>query len=155
MQTSILNVVHDEHDVVKEWIVSDVVQRVLPRSEGPDSFFWTSGRDGILRFLGCQNCRYLIHPPVAFCPQCRGRSAAPTPVSGRGTLYSFTVNHQQWDGTAAPYVVGVVELDEQAGLRFLTNIVDIEPDEVRIGLRVEVAFEDRDPIFLPMFRPAP
>jgi uncharacterized protein len=134
--------------------VSDAVHRVLPSSEGPDSFFWTSGRDGLLRFLGCASCRYLIHPPAPFCPRCGIRDVAPAPVSGRGTLYSFTVNHQRWDGTDTPYVVGIVELDDQADLRFLTNIVQIEPNAVRIGLRVEVVFEDHDPIFLPLFRPA-
>jgi uncharacterized protein len=133
--------------------VSDAVHRVLPRSDGPESFFWTSGRDGSLRFLGCESCHYLIHPPVSFCPECGGRAVTPTAVSGRATLYSFTVNHQPWDGSGAPYVVGIVEFDEQAGLRFLTNIVDIDPDDVRIGMRVEVVFEDHDPIFLPMFRP--
>jgi uncharacterized protein len=133
--------------------VADVVQRVLPPSEGPESFFWTSGGDGLLRFLGCQRCGYLIHPPVEWCPRCRRRDVAPTPVSGRGILYSFTINHQSWDGTDGAYVIGVVELDDQPGLRLLTNIVDCDPADVQIGAPVEVVFEDHAPIFLPLFRP--
>jgi uncharacterized protein len=74
-------------------------------------------------------------------------------VSGRGTVYSFTVNHQPWDGVGDAYVIGLVEIDEQPGLRLTTNIVDVDPDDVRIGLPVEVAFEDHDPVFLPLFRP--
>ena len=68
-------------------------------------------------------------------------------------MYSFTVNHQPWDGTADSYIIGVVEMDEQAGLRLMTNIVDVTPDAMHIGMRVEVVFEDHAPIHLPVFRP--
>jgi uncharacterized OB-fold protein len=74
-------------------------------------------------------------------------------VAGRGTVYSFTVNHQPWDGTGDIYIIGVVEMDEQPGLRLLTNIVDVEQDDVRIGMAVEVVHEDHDPVYLPVFRP--
>jgi uncharacterized OB-fold protein len=74
-------------------------------------------------------------------------------VSGRGTVHSFTVNHQPWDGTTDAYIIGVVEMDEQPGLRLMTNIVDVAADETRIGLPVEVVFEDHKPVYLPVFRP--
>jgi uncharacterized OB-fold protein len=44
-------------------------------------------------------------------------------------------------------------MDEQAGLRLMTNIVDVAPDDMRMGMRVEVLFEDHTPIYLPVFRP--
>ena len=72
--------------------------RVLPALDFDNEFFWTSGRDGVLRFLRCAECEVLVHPPVPYCAQCGGRPE-PTAVSGRGTVYSFTVNHQAWDGT--------------------------------------------------------
>jgi uncharacterized OB-fold protein len=135
--------------------VAEGVTRILPPADGPTAFFWTSGRDGRLRFLRCSSCSYFIHPPASFCPRCHGRDAAPGAVSGRGTVYSFTVNHQPWDGTGDPYVIVIVELDEQPGLRLTTNIVGVDPGRVRVGMPVEVTFEDHDPVYLPLFRPVP
>lgn len=128
-------------------------RRVLPTTEGQSAFFWRSGADGTLRFLQCSSCRYLIHPPTSFCPRCHSRGSEPTAVSGRGTVYSYTVNHQPWDGSPNPYVIAVVEIVEQQDLRLMTNLVDVEPEDVRIGAPVEVVFEDLDPTYLPLFRP--
>jgi uncharacterized OB-fold protein len=127
--------------------------RVLPATDELSAFFWTSGADGELRVLRCDACAYVIHPPVRYCPVCRSRQASPSGVSGRGTLYSFTVNHQPWDGVGDVYVIGLVELDEQADVRLVSNIVGIDPGDVRIGMPLEVVFEDHDPVFLPLFRP--
>lgn len=131
----------------------DVPNRVLPPVDGPTGFFWTSGRDNGLRILQCALCSYFIHPPTSYCPECGGRDTVPELVSGRATVYSFTVNHQPWDRTDGSYVIGIVELDEQPGLRLMTNLVDVEPDDVRIGMPVEVIFEDHHPVYLPVFRP--
>ena len=133
--------------------MTDSVLRVLPTLDEPSAFFWRSGEDGKLRFLRCAACSYLIHPPAPICPRCEHRAAAPAVVSGRGTLHSFTVNHQPWDGAGEPYVIGLVEIDEQADVRLTTNIVGIDPDDVQIGMRVEVEFEDHAPVFIPLFRP--
>ena len=129
--------------------------RVLPQLSADNEFFWTSGREGVLRFLQCVSCSYFIHPPTPICPKCYSREVAPSVVSGRGTLFSFTVNHKSWDGSPDPYTIGLVQLDEQDDLRLTTNIVGCAPDDVRIGVPVEVVFEDRDPIFIPLFRPVP
>jgi len=128
-------------------------RRVLPPTEGPSAFFWTSGADGKLRLARCASCSYVIHPPTSYCPQCGSRDNAPQVLAGTGTVYSFTVNYQQWDGTPEPYVIGIVELDEQRDLRLMTNIVEVDPGDVYIGMRVEVTFEDHRPVFLPLFRP--
>ena len=129
------------------------VFRVLPTTDEPSGFFWTSGADGELRFLRCSSCSYLIHPPAPICPQCHSRDAEPAVVSGRGTIHSFTINHQPWDGAGDVYVIGLVEIAEQADVRLTTNIVGIDPDDVRIGMPVEVVFEDHDPVFVPLFQP--
>jgi uncharacterized OB-fold protein len=129
--------------------------RVLPSIDDPGAFFWTSGADGRLRFLRCSACSYFIHPPAPYCPQCGGRRAAPEVVAGRGKLYSYTVNHQPWDGIGEVYIIGVVAMDEQPDLRLLTNLVDVTAGDVRIGMPVEVVFEDHAPVYLPLFRPAP
>jgi uncharacterized protein len=127
--------------------------RVLPTLDEPSAFFWTSGADGRLRLLRCSACGNFLHPPAPLCPQCHSRDLSPAEVSGRGTLHSFTVNYQPWDGVGDTYVIGLVSLDEQRDVRLTTNLVGIEPDAVRIGMPVEVVFEDHDPVFLPLFRP--
>jgi uncharacterized OB-fold protein len=132
--------------------VNDPHLRVLPALNADNEFFWTSGKDGVLRFLRCADCDCLVHPPVPFCARCGGRTE-PASVSGRATVYSYTVNHQAWDGTTEPYVIGLVAIDEQPDVRLTTNIVDCDPDDVRIGMPVEVVFADQDPIYLPLFRP--
>ncbi len=133
--------------------MSEPAFRVLPTTDEPSAFFWTSGADGTLRFLRCSSCAYLIHPPAPYCPRCQAREAAPGEVSGRATVHSFTVNHQPWDGSTDPYVIALVSIDEQPDVRLTTNLVDVEPDDVRIGMPVEVVFEDHDPVFIPVFRP--
>jgi uncharacterized OB-fold protein len=75
-------------------------------------------------------------------------------VSGRGVVHTFTVNHQPWiPGFDPPYLVAIIELDEQPGLRFTTNLVGVEPDEARIGMPVQVTFEQWEDVWLPLFEP--
>jgi uncharacterized protein len=127
--------------------------RLLPRLDPTNEFFWTGGRDGVLRFLRCGSCRRFVHPPVPLCPFCLSVDLAPEAVSGRGTVHSFTVNHQQWIPGSDPYVIGLVAIDEQPDVRLMTNLVDCEPDEDLIGTPVQVVFEPNDDVYLPLFRP--
>lgn len=130
--------------------------RLLPYLDELNEFFWTSGADGKLRMQHCTACAYVIHPPAPYCPSCGGTDSEPRVLSGRGTVYSYTVNHQPWDGVGDLYVVALVELDDQDDVRLMTNLIGIEPDQVQIGMPVEVFFEERenDPtVYLPLFRP--
>ena len=129
--------------------------RLMP-ALGPDNeFFWTSGRDGRLRFLRCQECGYYIHPPTPVCPKCWSRNVAPEAVSGLATLHSFTINHQKWaPDIEEPYAIAMVVIDEQDDVRLTTNLVGIPNDEVEIGMRLQVTFEDHDPVFIPLFERA-
>lgn len=135
--------------------MADQPFRVLPHLDAENEFFWTSGRDGRLRFLRCDRCAYFVHPPAPVCPKCFGRELNPEVVSGTGTVYSFTVNHHPWDGTTEPWVIALVEIAEQADVRLTTNVVGVPADDVTIGLPVRVVFEDHDPVFVPLFEPAP
>src|SRR5262245_23666885 len=129
--------------------------RILPRVRDRNEFFWTSGADGKLRFLRCQSCGYWIHPPSPICPICHSRELQPEAVSGEAEVHTFTVNHQAWiPGFDPPYVVAIVELPEQEGLRLTTNLVRVAPDDVRIGMPVKVTFEQWEDVWLPLFRPA-
>jgi uncharacterized OB-fold protein len=129
--------------------------RILPAVDDSNRHFWTGGAAGELRFLRCRACGHWIHPPAPICPACLGRDVAPAAVSGRGQVATFTVNHQPWiPGFEPPYVVAIVELEEQPGLRLTTNIVNCEPDAVKIGMAVRVLFEEREEVYLPLFEPA-
>ena len=128
--------------------------RVEPALTERTRAFWTSGADGVLRIARCVGCGRYQHPPKPVCPACRSRELRSEPVSGRGTVCSWTVNRYQWrTEMPAPYVLAEVELDEQAGLRLLTNIVGCEPEAVHVGLRVEVCFEAVGDAYVPLFRP--
>ncbi|MCU1458461.1 MAG: DNA-binding protein [Actinomycetia bacterium] len=132
--------------------------RILPRVTSNNEFFWTGGLHDELRFLRCQDDGYYIHPVQPICPICHGKNLAPETVSGRATVVSYTVNHQAWmPAPELPYVVALVEIEEQAGLRLMTNTVGIAPEDVRIGLEVEATFEhhvDADgDVWIPLFQP--
>ncbi|MET0269176.1 MAG: OB-fold domain-containing protein [Sphingomonas sp.] len=128
--------------------------RTLPALERDSRFYWEAGADGVLRVQRCACGRYQ-HPPLPRCPACGGHDLAPHAVSGRGRVATFTVNAQAWrPGLAVPYVFAAVELAEQAELYVFTNIVGCAPDAARIGLPVEVTFEQAGDVWLPMFRPA-
>lgn len=128
--------------------------RVLPRLTDQNRHFWTGGADGELRVLRCSQCGYWIHPPAPVCPECLSREVAPQATTGRGVVATYTVNHQPWyPGLDPPYVVAMVELDDQAGLRLTTNIVGCPPGDVRIDMPVRVVFEQYDDVWLPFFTP--
>ena len=126
--------------------------RVLPRLDDENRFFWTSGADGVLRILRCNNCHFYIHPPSPICPRCLSRDVAPQTVSGRGRVETFTINYQQWIPGSEPYVVAWVSIDEQPSVRLSANLIDVEPDEVAVGMEVEVTFEHVEDVYLPLFR---
>ena len=127
--------------------------RLLPRLSDDVAFFWTSGADGVLRFLRCNACGFFIHPPGPVCPRCLSRDLAPREVSGRGHVETFTVNYQQWIPGSDPYVIAWVSIDEQPSVRLTTNLVDVEPDDVHVGMPVRVVFEHVDDVWLPLFTP--
>ena len=130
--------------------------RILPQLRDRNRHFWTSGERGELCFLRCTSCRHYVHPPAPLCPDCLSRDLAPEAVSGRAVVHTYTINHQPWiPGFEPPYVVAIVELEEQPGLRLTTNVVHCEVDDVEIGMPVTVVFEDLgDGIYLPLFEPA-
>jgi uncharacterized protein len=126
----------------------------VPVPTDDDRAFWTGGADGQLLIHRCTVCRHWFHPPAPVCPCCHTRDVQPEPVSGHGTVWAATVNHQTWfEGLPPPYVVGIIELVEQAGLRLLSNVVGCDPDAVRAGMAVRVEFERvHEDVWLPVFR---
>ena len=69
-------------------------------------------------------------------------------------MHTFTVNHQPWiPGYDPPYVIAIVEIEEQPDVRLMTNIVGCEPADVHVGMAVEVMFDHHDDVWLPLFAP--
>ena len=125
----------------------------LPELHFENVAFWKGGAKGELLIGRCQSCARWIHPPLPRCPSCRSADVGPQPVSGRAHVHTFTVNRHSWfPGQNVPYVLAIVELVEQDGLRLTTRIVDISPEAVRIGLPVRVQFEQVEDVWLPLFR---
>jgi uncharacterized OB-fold protein len=128
----------------------------LPALTAENAFFWRAGGQGVLRFMRCQACGYYVHPPLPICPVCKSRKVRDEAVSGRGTVLTYTINHQVWEpGLEAPYVIAIVEMDEQSGLRLTTNIVKCDIQAVAIGMRVRVLFEQCADVWLPLLEPVP
>lgn len=127
--------------------------RKLPALTPETQAFWTGGKHGRLLIQRCTDCGHYQHPPTPLCPVCRTETMAPCPVSGRGTVKTFTVNHQQWlPGLNQHFIFAAVELPEQAELYVFSNII-APPGSVHIGLPVKVCFEHHDDVWLPLFEP--
>jgi uncharacterized OB-fold protein len=129
--------------------------RPLPAITEMNEYFWCGGSDGRLHILRCEACEHWIHPYAGRCPKCRSDRVAPQAVSGRATVVGFTVNHQPWiDGVAVPYVVAIVELEEQSDVRLMTNLPYTPIEAVRVGLPVKVFFEQNGAFYIPLFEAA-
>ena len=117
--------------------------------------FWDATSEGRLLLKRCLDCGSVIWYPRAICPDCASLRTEWFQASGRGHVYSYTVNHRT-EGAykdAAPLVLAYVQLDE--GPRVMTNIVEADADALAIGLPVEVTFHDTgEGSALPRFRPA-
>lgn len=127
-------------------------ERPAPVITERTSAFWTGGESGRLMIARCQACGWWLHPPLPVCRRCRSQDIRPEAVSGRATLWSYTVNHYQWAATLPPpYVIAEVELVEQAGLRVLTSLVDC--NEPAIGMTLHTRFEQTGDAWVPVFGP--
>lgn len=129
--------------------------RVPPLLTQLNTDFWTGGLSGELRIQRCSACATYHHPPASVCRNCLGTDLAAQAVSGKATVMAFTVNHHQWSPTATtqPYVIAIVELAEQSGLRITTNIVHCDVRDVAIDMPVRVTFEPLADVALPLFEP--
>jgi uncharacterized OB-fold protein len=132
-----------------------VASRVTPSLDDDNREFWTSGATGQLRLPHCAACDRWVFPPSLHCPDCGGVATYAT-LSGRGHVFTYTVNHHRFHpDVPVPYVIAIVELAEQDGLRFTTDIVHCPVRDVAIGLPVRVVFEQQGDVFVPLFEPDP
>ncbi|MCW2636814.1 MAG: hypothetical protein JWQ99_3181 [Blastococcus sp.] len=130
-------------------------RRVPPQPTPESQPFWDGCARHELVVQRCSSCERFSFPPTNRCQHCWSDDVVWTPVSGRGEVFTFTVYRRAYAAELAdqlPYVVGIVELDE--GPRLITNIVGCEPSRVRVGMPVDVVFDDvADGVALHAFRP--
>jgi uncharacterized OB-fold protein len=136
--------------------VSASAKKPIPVADELSRPFWDAAKAQRLEVQRCGACGYYNHPPRPYCDACLSQELSFAPVSGRGTVYTFTVMHQR-DVAGfeedAPFINIVVELVEQAQLLMVSNLPIAERAKVQIGAAVEVYFEDRgEGIVIPQFR---
>lgn len=127
--------------------------RPLPRRTPTSAPYFDAAREGRLRLQKCSRDGFFFYPRSR-CPECLGDDLVWEDVSGRGRVYSYTVDRVGLDPAQRerlPLVVAIVELEE--GPRLTANIVGCSPEEVSIGMPVEASFEDLGRETLVHFRP--
>src|ERR1700677_4965037 len=131
-------------------------KKPVPVADDLTSPFWEAAKEHRLVVQRCGSCGYYNHPPRPYCDACNAQEMRFEPVSGRGTIYSFTVMHQRDVAgfeEEAPFINVVVELAEQPRLLMVSNRASSERAKVKIGAAVEVYFEDRgEGVVIPQFR---
>ncbi|MFW8564661.1 Zn-ribbon domain-containing OB-fold protein [Orrella sp. 11846] len=121
-----------------------------PVIEPGDEHYWEQARAGKLAIKACKECNKYHHYPRALCPFCFGETEWKE-STGKGTIYSLSIMSR---GNPNPYCIAYVTLEE--GVTMMTQIVDCDFDDLKIGQAVELVFkptvgEDTPPV--PVFKP--
>jgi uncharacterized OB-fold protein len=117
--------------------------RLAPTVSPDSEFFWNGLRENRLLIQRCTRCRALRHPARPMCPACNSLDWDTVESTGRGTVYSYVMpQHPPMPLMEYPYIVALVELDEN--VRLVSNLRDIAPADVEVGMPVEVFYETFD-----------
>lgn len=104
--------------------------------------FWEAARQGRLLVERCTACGAESLPPRGICRTCRSRSTEMVEITGRGEVYSLTVNHQRWlPDLEVPYAVVLVEFPDHPGVRVVGRLRGCDPEDAAIGMAVDIGFE--------------
>jgi hypothetical protein len=129
--------------------------RATPLITDLTNTFWDAAKAGRLVVQRCAQCAYYNHPPKAACDNCQSTDLGFEAVAGKGAVWTYTVMHQKSVAgfeEAVPYLTALVELDEQPMLLMVSNLPGLTPEDVQIGMRVQVTFEAlEDGNLLPQF----
>jgi len=117
--------------------------------------WWQAAAEHRLVVQRCAACGHTRLPPSPICPECRSAEASWQQVSGRGEVYTYTIVHRPIAANQPlPTVIAVIALEGAGGVRLISNLVGIDPTAVRIGLPVELVWEDMSAdLAIPRFRP--
>jgi len=136
--------------------MNSAYEKPLPRIDEINKPYWEAAKRHEFVLQRCDNCGNYRYPAGIVCPHCMSDKLTWVKVSGRGRVYTWVVIHQVYHPAFAgdiPYAVVAVELEE--GPRMSTSLVGCKPEDITIGMPVEVAFNDVSrEIALPVFRPA-
>ena len=136
--------------------MSEKYEKLLPRIDEMSRPYWEGAKRHELLLQKCQECGHYRYPPGETCPSCLSDKLEWVKVSGRGSVYTWTVFHRAYHPAYKddiPYAVVVVELEE--GPRMITNLVNCRIEDIKMGMPVEVVFDDvTEEVSLPKFRPA-
>jgi uncharacterized OB-fold protein len=128
---------------------------ILPTIDDGNRPFWDGCLAGVLMLQRCEACGHLRYPISPVCPQCIGTSATWVETDPAGEVYSFGVFRHAYNDAwrdRVPYTVALVRLD--AGPTLISNIVGVDPQDVRVGQRVTAVFEHvTDDVAIPQFTP--
>ncbi|HZR99586.1 MAG TPA: Zn-ribbon domain-containing OB-fold protein [Chloroflexota bacterium] len=126
----------------------------LPQPGPDDQAFWEGCKAHELRIQRCTGCGTLRYWGQPMCSRCNSLDSEAVKASGRGKIWSYTTTYHGFSRAwkeAVPYTVVVVELDE--GPRMTSNLVDADPAAIKVGLPVEVVWDDvTNEVTLPKFR---
>ncbi len=126
----------------------------MPEVQPWSAKFWEGTKDGKLLIQVCESCKGKIFYPRKHCPECWSEKLGWMEASGKGTVYSFTTAYSNVEPRFAdelPYTIAYVDLDE--GIRMMTRIVECKPEDIKIGMKVEVVFSPRGDFYFPFFKP--
>ena len=126
-----------------------------PLADSEAVAWWEAAAEHRLVVQRCTDCAHTRLPPAPICPECRSTGSDWKEVSGRGELYTYTIVHRPIAaGQELPYIIAVIALEGAGGVRIISNLVDVKPDELEIGLPVELVWEDMSAdLAIPRFRP--
>jgi hypothetical protein len=129
------------------------VTRPDPGVTEDNEFFWEAAAEGRLVAQKCARCGVLRHPPRPMCPHCSSLAIEVVSLSGSGTVYSYAILHHP-QNPAFDYPVKAILVDLDEGIRMVSSLQDVEAQDVRIGMRVQVRFEPTiGGNAVPLFRP--
>ena len=120
--------------------------------------WWQAAAEHRLVVQRCTGCGHFRHPPGPACAECRSLDSEWVELPGRGRVYTYTIVHRPVSAAQAgqlPFIIAVIEPEGADGVRLMSNLVEVDPEAVEIGLPVEVVWEDMGPeLSVPRFRPA-
>lgn len=131
-----------------------MTNKPIPPVTSVNKAFWEGTAQGLLLVRACQNCGARFRFTTDWCPKCWSLDVVNQQSSGLGSVIGRTIVHMApYAAYAAdvPYVLALVQLDD--GPVMMSNVIGCDPDTVQVDMRVQVEFEPRGDIMLPMFRP--
>lgn len=129
------------------------IKKPLPIPDADTRFFWEGCAQGKLYIQQCADCEKHIFYPRIVCPHCLSSDIHWIEASGRGRIYSYSIIHRSEKAFAqdVPYVVALIDLEE--GVRLMSNVINVDPDQVTCDMPVKVVFVPEGDMVLPKFEP--